>query len=131
MKPLYFLTHAGNPRIFSGYGIPLKDNQKSPLSGMLMIDRPSRCPERYIQELKETFDEVIIGPMTMNGDRGLFTQMRIEDPYSLDLVKNDFSGLNITVNCPPIYFYTTLWVYKYFRQNLLALKSGFLGIQAV
>ena len=93
-KPVYFLTHEGNPRIFSGYGIPLSEG-KSPLVGMLMIDRPSRCPERYIQELKETFDEVIIGPMTMNGDRGLFTQMRIEDPYSLDLVKNDLSGPNL------------------------------------
>ena len=31
----------------------------------------------------------------MNGDRGLFTQMRIDDPYSLDLVKNDFSGPNM------------------------------------
>ena len=68
---------------------------KSPLVGMLMVDRPSRCPEDYIQDLKETFGEVIIGPMTINGERGLFTQMRIEDPYSLDLVKNDFSGPNM------------------------------------
>lgn len=33
--------------------------------------------------------------MTMNGDRGLFTQRRIEDPYSLDLIKTDFSGPNM------------------------------------
>jgi hypothetical protein len=109
-KPLYFLTHEDNLQMFSGYGIPISEG-KSPLAGMLMIDRPSRYPERYIQELKETFDEVIIGPMTMNGDRGLFTQMRIEDPYSLDLVKNDFSGPNMEET-------------KYVLN--LALKGGFL-----
>ena len=53
--------------MFSGYGIPLKEGTKSPLIGMIMIDRPSRCPEEYIQELKKTFGEVIIGPMTLNG----------------------------------------------------------------
>ena len=64
MKPLYFLTHEDNPSMFSGYGIPISKG-KSPLAGILMIDRPSRCPESYIQKLKETFDEVIIGPMAM------------------------------------------------------------------
>jgi hypothetical protein len=94
MKPLYFLTHEDNPCMFLGYGIPIS-REKSHLAGMLMIDRPSRCPESYLQKLKEAFDEAIIGPMTMNGDRGLFTQMRIEDPYSLDLVKNDLPGPNM------------------------------------
>ena len=110
MKPLYFLTHEENPWMFSGYGIPLKEG-KSPLAGMLMIDRPTRCPEGYLQELKEAFGEVVAGPMTFNGDRGLFTQMRIEDPYSLDLVKNDLSAPNTE---------ETRYVLD------LALKGGFL-----
>jgi hypothetical protein len=33
--------------------------------------------------------------MTLNGDRGLFTQMRIDDPYSLDPVKDDLYGPDI------------------------------------
>jgi hypothetical protein len=110
MKPLYFLTHEDNPWMFSGYGIPISEG-KSPLAGMLMIDRPTRCPEGYLQELKKAFGEVVAGPMTLNGDRGLFTQMRVDDPYSLDLVKDDLSGLNME---------ETRYVLD------LALKGGFL-----
>jgi len=88
-KPLYFLTHDDNPGIFSGYGIPLRGEEKSRPVGMLMIDRPSKCPEDYLQSLRKTFGEVIVGPMTLGGDRGLFTQMRIDDPYSLGLVRED------------------------------------------
>jgi hypothetical protein len=100
-KPLYFLTHEGNPSMFSGYGIPLKplnegdksrlpgEWSKSPLVGMLMVDRPERCPEEYLQGLRDTFGEVMLGPITTNGDRGIFTQMRIEDPLSLSLVRED------------------------------------------
>ena len=87
-KPLCFLTHEGRPQIFSGYGVPLKDMQKSPLVGMLMVDRPTRCPESYIWDLRETFGEAVIGPMTLGGDRGLFKNMRIDDPASLDTIVN-------------------------------------------
>jgi hypothetical protein len=58
-KPLYFLTHESNPGIFSGYGIPLRNGEKSPLIGMLMIDRPSKCPENYISDLRKTFGEAM------------------------------------------------------------------------
>lgn len=54
-KPLYFLTHEERPHIFSGYGIPIQDGEKSPLVGILMVDRPTRCPESYIRDLKENF----------------------------------------------------------------------------
>jgi hypothetical protein len=110
MKPLYFPTHQDNPQMFSGYGIPISEG-KSPLAGMLMIDRPTRCPEGYLKELKEAFGEVVAGPMTLNRDRGLFAQMRIDDPYSLDLVKDDLSGPNME---------ETRYVLD------LALKGGFL-----
>ena len=81
--------------MFSCYGIPLEAGQKSRLVGMLMIDRSSRCPENYIGDLRRTFGEAIIGPITLNGDRGLFTQMRIEGPYSLNLVTDNLYGPNM------------------------------------
>jgi len=70
--------------MFSGYGIPFAEG-KSPLVGMVMVDRPNTCPESYIRELRKAFGEAIIGPMTLNGGRGLLTQVRIEVPLSLEL----------------------------------------------
>jgi hypothetical protein len=87
-KRLYFLTHEGNPGIFSGYGIPLSEG-KSPLVGMLMIDRPVKCPPEYLDRLYETFGDIEVAPMTSKGDRGIYTQMRIEDPLSLGLLRDD------------------------------------------
>jgi hypothetical protein len=46
--------------MFSGYGIPLNEG-KSPLVGMLMVDRPRRCPNSYIRELRDAFGEAIVG----------------------------------------------------------------------
>lgn len=74
--------------MFSGYGIPLKEG-KSPLVGMLMVDRPSPCSPAYISELKDTFGEVFIGPMTSNYERGVYARMGIEDPLSLELLRDD------------------------------------------
>jgi hypothetical protein len=110
-KPFYFLTHEGRPHIFSGYGVPIRDGEKSPLVGMLMVDRPTRCPESYVRELRENFGEVIIGPMTLKGDRGLFTQIRIDDPASLELVRDDLCAYNME---------ETRYVLE------LALRGGFL-----
>jgi len=87
-NPLYFLTHEGNPDIFSGYGIPVLDGKKSPLLGMLMVDRPSTCPDEYLQDLTARFGGVLIGKMTKNGDRGILTEMIIEEPMSLGLLKD-------------------------------------------
>jgi hypothetical protein len=58
-NPLYFLTYERNPRIFSGYGIPLRNGEKSPLMGMLMVDRPNKCSENYISDLGKTFCEAM------------------------------------------------------------------------
>jgi hypothetical protein len=91
-RPLYFLTHEGNPVVFSGYGIPLKEGTKSSLVGMLMVDRPSPCPPAYIRELKDIFGEVFIGPITSNYDRGVYARMGIEDPFSLELLRDDVHG---------------------------------------
>jgi hypothetical protein len=88
-KPLYFLTHEGNPAMFSGYGIPLKEGEKSSLVGMLLLDRPTRCPQAYLDSIHDTFGDYQIGPMTSSGDRGLYTQMTIEDRLSLDLLRDD------------------------------------------
>jgi|GEM_PF-3474494 len=89
-NPLYFLTHEGNPDIFSGYGIPVLDGEKSSLLGMLMVDRSSTCPEEYLHDLAATFGGVLIGQMTKNGDRGILTEMVIEEPVSLGLLKDGF-----------------------------------------
>ena len=60
-----------------------------------MVDRPRRCPDSYIRELRDAFGEAIVGPMTLHGDRGLFTQMTIDDPFSLELVRDDLYGPNM------------------------------------
>lgn len=88
-KRLYFLTHEGNPGVFSGYGISLKEGTKSPLIGMLLLDRPMKCPPEYLDRIYDAFGDYQIGPMTSNGDRGLYTRMTIEDPLSLDLLRDD------------------------------------------
>ncbi len=84
-RPLYFLTHDGNPAMFSAYGIPLRDGDKSPLLGMLLAERGHPSTEEYIQNLKSAFEDVQVGPMTSKGDRGVYAQMRIDDPVSLGL----------------------------------------------
>jgi hypothetical protein len=70
----------------------LREDAKSPLIGMLMIDRPSACPPAYIRELKDTFGEVFIGPITSNYDRGVCARIGIEDPLSLELLRDDVHG---------------------------------------
>jgi len=87
-KALYFLTHEERPEMFSGYGIPLNEGDKSSLVGMLMVDRPERVAPEYLDRIYNTFGEFQLGPMTSNGDRGLYTRMRIDDPISLELVRD-------------------------------------------
>jgi hypothetical protein len=53
-NPLYFLAYEGRPHIFSGYGIPLGNGQKSPHIGMLIVnrlDRPARHLKQYLESL--------------------------------------------------------------------------------
>jgi hypothetical protein len=89
-KPLYFLTHDGSQHIFSRHGVPIQDREKSPLVGMLMVERSARCPESYIRDLKGSFKEVSIGPMTLKGDRGpsLWPTSLEDSGSSIRLLKN-------------------------------------------
>ena len=97
-KPLYFLTHQGKPDVFSGYGISLIEDAKSPLVGMLVIDRPVRCPPEYLDRLHDAFGDTDVAPMTSKGDRGIYTQMRIEDPLSLSLLRDDvYNSVAVTI----------------------------------
>lgn len=57
-----------------------------------MVDRPGPCPPAYIRELRDTFGEVFIGPMTSNYDRGVYARMGIEDQLSLELLRDDVHG---------------------------------------
>ena len=91
-KPLYFLTHEGQPYVFSAFGLPLEEEKKSPLAGMLLLDRPSMCPDWFLERLTGTFGKIILAPMTMKRERGLYTRMKITDPFSLDLVMNGIYG---------------------------------------
>ena len=34
----------------------------------------------------------MLGPMTSQGDRGIYARIRIEDPFSLSLVRHDIYG---------------------------------------
>lgn len=94
-RRLYFLTHEGDQNVFSGYGIPFASSDKSHLLGILIIDGPYRYPKDYIKSLEDAFGEAVVGPVTVNGDIGLYTQMRISDPYSLSLVRSDLYGRNL------------------------------------
>ncbi len=82
-KPLYFLTHEGQPYVFSGSILPFEEEKKSPLAGMLLLDRPSPCPAWYLERLSGTFGKVITAPMTMQGKGALCPWMKITDPFSL------------------------------------------------
>jgi len=91
-KRLYFLTHEGNPKVFSGYGVPLNAGEKSHLVGVLVISGLREEREGYIKKLEDAFGEAAIGPVTARGDIGVYTQMRVEDPLSLSLVRDDLYG---------------------------------------
>jgi len=57
VRPLYFLTHEGNRGVFSGYGIPLSEGTKSPLIGMLLLNRPEKWLFEYLDRIHETFGD--------------------------------------------------------------------------
>ena len=91
--------------MFFAYGTPLNERlnegdkrrlpgewSKSPLVGMLMLGRPTRCPQAYLDSIHDTFGDYQIGPMTSSGDRGLYTHMAIEDPLSLSFVRDALYG---------------------------------------
>lgn len=55
--------------MFSAFGIPLREGEKSPLVGMLLVEKTDPSTEEYIEELRQAFGDVQTGPMTSKGDR--------------------------------------------------------------
>lgn len=86
-KTLYFLTHEGEPESFSGYGIPILEDEKSPLIGMLLVDVPEEGLEDYFDKIYKTFGEFMVGPVTRKGEMGMYAEMWVEDPFSEKLLK--------------------------------------------
>lgn len=76
-KKLHYLTH-NDKNVFSGYGIPIK-NDKKYLVGLLMIDRPEKADEEWLKLIYEQFQELTLMVMSSKGDRGMFCQMEIND----------------------------------------------------
>ena len=76
-KPLYYLSHE-NKNVFSGYGIPIKENKKY-LVGLLLVDKPKKADEEWLNSIYEQFGELTLMVMTNKGERGIFCQMDIKD----------------------------------------------------
>lgn len=86
-KQMFFLTH-DQPDIFSAYGIPVKANKKY-LVGLLMVDRPVKVREDWLNEVYGMFGELTLMTMSRDGDRGIFCQMEIQDNSLVKVVNLD------------------------------------------
>lgn len=75
-KKLVYLMHPDKEDVFSGYGLPLEDRYH--LVGLLMIDRPYRADEEWLQRVREEFGDFHLAYMTRSGERGIACEMRIE-----------------------------------------------------
>jgi hypothetical protein len=75
---LYFLTHPGSGKIFSGYGLSTREGRKDHLVGLLMVDRPRPVDPGWLNQIEEAYGAYQLVPMTAGGDRGILCQMRVE-----------------------------------------------------
>jgi hypothetical protein len=57
--------------MFSAFGIPLKEGEKSPLVGMLQVEKTDPPTEEYIEELRQAFGDVHTGP-TIRGSSSIY-----------------------------------------------------------
>lgn len=79
---LFYLRHPDTQDIFSGYGLVVKPGTKEFLTGLLMVDRPRPVDPAWLDEVKATYGEFQLVPMSRTGERGILCQMVIE-PESL------------------------------------------------
>ena len=75
---LFFLEHPGTEQIFSGYGLTVRPGTKEFLVGLLMVDRPAPVDPGWLAEVRATFGEYQLVPMTASGERGIACHMQIE-----------------------------------------------------
>jgi len=90
---VWYLWHPYTKDVFSGYGLG-KNNDY--LIGILMVDRPRKAPEEYLNEIKKAFGECQLYPMANDGCRGILCQMNIEEE-SRQYIKNFKFSINKTV----------------------------------
>jgi hypothetical protein len=83
---LFFLEHPGTEQLFSGFGLTMRQGSKEFLVGLLMVDRPTPVDPGWLKEVKATFGEYQLVPMTVTRERGIACQMRIE-PESLSYLR--------------------------------------------
>jgi hypothetical protein len=76
-KNLIHLMHPDKEDVFSGYGLPLEDRYH--LVGLLMIDRPYRADEEWLEKVREEFGDFHLAYMTSSGERGMLCNMTIEE----------------------------------------------------
>jgi hypothetical protein len=75
-KKLIYLMHPDKEDVFSGYGLPLEN--KHQLIGLLMIDRPYKVDDEWLDKVREEFGDFQLVYMTRSGERGIACQMKIE-----------------------------------------------------
>ena len=90
---VYYLWHPNTEDVFSGYGLGI---DKDYIVGFLMVDRPRKAPAGYLNDIKKTFGEYELHPITTDGCRGILCQMSIEEE-SRKYIKNFQYPINETV----------------------------------
>jgi hypothetical protein len=80
--PLMVLWHPGTRNIFSGYGLRITPAH---LVGLVMVDRPRPVDPAWLEEIRQTFGEYELVPMTTGGERGILCQMRIAEESRVHL----------------------------------------------
>jgi hypothetical protein len=75
---LFFLSHPGKEKIFSGYGLTVEEGNKGKLVGLLMVDRPRLVDQEWLMKVERNFGEFRLVPITVTGERGIVCRMEIE-----------------------------------------------------
>lgn len=75
---LLYLWHPGTPSTFTGYGLTVQEGKKGKLTGLIMVDRPSKADPEWLDEIERTYGEYQLAPMTAGGDRGIVCQLSVE-----------------------------------------------------
>lgn len=76
---LLCLYHPDTSNIFSGYGLVVRPGWPGYMVGLLMVDRPFPAPDSWLQNIRNTYGECELLPMTAGGERGLLCQMQVEE----------------------------------------------------
>jgi hypothetical protein len=75
---LFFLSHPGQEKIFSGYGLTVEEGKRGKLVGILMVDRPRPVDRKWLMQVERDFGKYQLVPMTATGERGIVCRMEIE-----------------------------------------------------